>query len=311
MHSCVSLVHFGVGEVQLNDMRVENALLAPFLYFAFVLLVVLIMINMFLAIINDAYRQVTKERVEVSLPVVMRSAARRQLARVARRIGGAAGRRFAERVEREKSEAEAAAEAEAKEEEVEAMMAAERAKTTASHLYAAGEVTNELKALCFRQDRGERGASATLRASFNTALDELERLRQLNDQLRRHALRFGWEWDAGMQALVVSKSRKEGAQAIDEAAAARLRRRRAAEDVDTASEGEGLVLREYGGGAAKLVATGASRRGSGMLIDALKDAKKGKRQKHKAKQVRRASTLASWSNDQAPPDERRPSQVGE
>ena len=113
-----------------------------------------------------------------------------------------------------------------------------------------------------------------------------------------------------MQALVVSKSRKEGAQAIDEAAAARLRRR-AAEDVDTASEGEGLVLREYGGGAAKLVATGASRRGSGMLIDALKDAKKGKRQKHKAKQVRRASTLASWSNDQAPPDERRPSQVGE
>ena len=78
-----------------------------------------------------------------------------------------------------------------------------------------------------------------------------------------------------------------------------------------ASEGEGLALREYGGGAAKLVATGASRRGSGMLIDALKDAKKGKRQKHKAKQVRRASTLASWSNDQAPPDERRPSQVGE
>jgi len=62
MHSCVSLVHFGVGEVQLNDMRVENALLAPFLYFAFVLLVVLIMINMFLAIINDAYRQVIKER---------------------------------------------------------------------------------------------------------------------------------------------------------------------------------------------------------------------------------------------------------
>ena len=61
MHSCVSLVHFGVGEVQLNDMRVENALLAPFLYFAFVLLVVLIMINMFLAIINDAYAQVKKE----------------------------------------------------------------------------------------------------------------------------------------------------------------------------------------------------------------------------------------------------------
>ena len=178
MHSCVSLVHFGVGEVQLNDMRVENALLAPFLYFAFVLLVVLIMINMFLAIINDAYRQVTHDAAssckEVSLQVTRRdaiggAAAARQA--VARRVGGAAGRRFAERVEREKSEAEAAAEAEAKEEVVATMMAAERAKTTASHLYAAGEVTNELKALCFRQDRGERGASATLRASFNTALD--------------------------------------------------------------------------------------------------------------------------------------------
>ena len=69
--SMISLIRFILGDTDIRELVYHNAYLASFLSFSFVLLVFAILVNMFLAIVNDAYSQVRKEKREYAVFVVL------------------------------------------------------------------------------------------------------------------------------------------------------------------------------------------------------------------------------------------------
>ena len=92
-HSALSLLRFILGDVDYKSMYMANPALSTLLYLMFFFLVVLVGVNIFLAIIADAFSAERKQQTEVDLVKVLANAARRQIIRTR-----AARRRFKRRV---------------------------------------------------------------------------------------------------------------------------------------------------------------------------------------------------------------------
>ena len=214
-HSMMSLLHFMLGDVDPLRMRKDNWVLGPLLYVAFLFFMVLVLINMFLAIIADSYAfesRLVDQNVQMS--IVMRQAFRRQAGRVCSAFGKP-GKRLAERIvppppPAADDEGGGGGDTVVEEGFIEMAMQGVKQRVLDGHLNSVGDAATQLKAMCFRQD----SKVLPLREPLQAVLTQLEELRRVNRQLRMHALGFGWEWDSAAQQLVVSRSRKATAKAL-------------------------------------------------------------------------------------------------
>ena len=149
------------------------------------------------------------------MAIVTRQALRRQIGRVCSACGKP-GRWLARRIAlpepppKDDGEGRGDGSTTAEEGFIESAMHGVKQRVLDGHLNSVGDAATQLKAMCFRQEIN----ALSLREPLQAVLTQLEELRRVNRQLRVHALGFGWEWDAAAQQLIVARSRKAAAKAL-------------------------------------------------------------------------------------------------